>query len=250
MPQNQPTFVALETRGKHPNIGLLFKALKGTAKKITGVEETTNHLLLCFSDTKERTSFLTNKTLEISGITYPVKAWPFPDSIKVRLKKVGLLTPAENIVRELKKVIPIKKVLLETFSEAPSWRNGHAHFFTTKENAGKLPKAITIDGKSITVKICEKKGLDLNAHQDPKPAPVIVIPPEQKQMKPSSSNSTPQNSTPQQKASSDKSMSMEVDKPFIPHLLIQRRHPRRGMLQWYHLLHLLQRHLQWKLLPL
>jgi len=152
------SYAALETRGKHPSPGALHLSLKEQAKAVRGVEECTNHLVLGFTDKDVRNEFLKRKEIPVAGTNFPIKPWPLPETVKIRLKKVGLEATSEDIAKEIRKnKVPLKRVILETCNEAPQWRNGHAHFFIAKDLVPKLPTTITVQERTVRLKVMPKK---------------------------------------------------------------------------------------------
>ena len=171
------SYAALETRGKHPSPGPLHLSLKEQAKAVCGVEETSNHLIVGFTDKEVRNDFLKRKVIFVAGTNFPIKPWPLPETVKIRLKKVGLEATSEDIAKEIRKSkVPLKRVILETCKDAPTWRNGHAHFFIPKELVSKLPDSITVKERVVRLKIMPKKDA-LPSKPNPSPSnPTQKIP--------------------------------------------------------------------------
>lgn len=168
-------YVALETKGQHPPIDALYKALKTTASLIEGVE-TSNHLLLGFRQKDQRSGMLTLDTFKVGSISYPVKAWPIDDTSKIRLK-VGLETPVKEIAKAVKKFVPVHKIIMETHQKAPAWKNGFAHFFIPKTQVPKHPDHIDIGSRKVKVRIQKDKVSQPPSVSQDKVPPIPTNPP-------------------------------------------------------------------------
>jgi len=189
-------YVARETKGQHPPIDALYKALKTTASLIEGVEETSNHLLLGFRQKDQRSGMLTLDTFKVGSISYPVKAWPIDDTSKIRLK-VGLETPVKEIAKAVKKFFPVHKIIMETHQKAPAWKNGFAHFFIPKTQVPKLPDHIDIGSRKVKVRIQKDKVSQPPSVSQDKVSPIPTEPiqptnlPEEKEKIPSNPKKNP-----------------------------------------------------------
>jgi len=151
MPSNL-SHLALYTKGNHPKPQKVAASLTGLTSGVVGMEETSNHLVLGFSKLKERNALLAKGKVEIDGRAIEIREWPLPQTVKVRLRKVGLDVTEEDISKALPtKVRKGVKVILETFREVPLWKNGHAHFFLREDLLPLLPSSIQLGSRVVKV---------------------------------------------------------------------------------------------------